>query len=136
MNEASSRPIVYVDRSLIRPGKLAELEAAMDHLAAFVASNVPQIISYGFYLDSDRSLMTVVAVHPDSASLEFHMDVGAAEFAKFADLLELQRIDVYGRVTDAVFVRLHGKAKMLGDATVVVHDRYAGFNRAPRSPSG
>lgn len=63
-----AQPIVYVDTSAIRDGKLAELEVAMKHLAAFVDTNVPHLISYAFYRDEARSRMTVVAVHPDSTS--------------------------------------------------------------------
>jgi hypothetical protein len=123
------RPIVYIDTSSIREGKLEELEAAMQHLAAFVEANVPQLISYGFFLNQDSTRMTVVAVHPDSASLEFHMDVGSDEFRKFADLIDLSRIEVYGAVSDAVLDRLHRKAQMLGSATVTVHELHAGFAR-------
>lgn len=101
----------------------------MKDLAAFVQENMPRLISYGFFLDESRSQMTVVAVHPDSASLEYHMDVGGAEFRKFADLIELLKIEVYGRVSDAVLERLRQKAKMLGGSTVAVHGLYAGFTR-------
>jgi hypothetical protein len=121
--------IVYIDTSVIRDGKLEQLEAAMKHLAAFVEANVPQLISYGFFLDQGSTEMTVVAVHPDSASLEFHLEVGAAEFRKFADLIELTRIEVYGAVSDSVLERLHGKARALGRGAVAVHDLYAGFSR-------
>ena len=124
-----SQPIVYIDTSSIREGKLEQLEVAMKALAAFVEAKVPQLISYGFFLSEDRSQMTVVAVHPDSASLEFHMEVGNDEFRKFADLLELLRIEVYGRVSEAVLERLHQKARMLGKGTVAVHDFYSGFAR-------
>jgi hypothetical protein len=124
-----TQPIVYVDISEIREGRLGELELAMKDLAAFVEANMPRLISYGFFLDEDRTQMTVVAVHPDSASLEFHMDRGGAEFRKFADLIELSRIEIYGRVSDAVLERLHEKARMLGNATVAVHELYAGFAR-------
>lgn len=124
-----SHPIVYIDTSAIREGKLGELEEAMKNLAAFVEANVPQLISYGFFLDEDRTQMTVVAVHSDSASLEFHMDVGGAEFRKFADLIDLSKIEVYGRVSDAVLERLHQKARMLGRGTVAVHEFDAGFAR-------
>ena len=48
------RPIVYIDTSTIREGKLEELQAAMKHLAAFVETNVPQLISYGLFLDKIR----------------------------------------------------------------------------------
>ncbi len=124
-----SQPIVYIDASSIREGKLDELEPAMRGLVEFVEANVPQLISYGFFLNEDRTRMTVVAVHPDSASLEFHMDVGGAEFRKFADLIDLEIITVYGRVGDAVLERLHQKARMLGSGTVEVHEFHAGFAR-------
>jgi hypothetical protein len=123
------QPIVYVDTSSIREGKLKQLEEAMKGLAAFVKANVPQLISYGFFLNQERTEMTVVAVHPDSASLEFHMEVGAREFRKFADLIDLLKIEVYGHVSDAVLERLHQKARMLGRGTVTLHDFYAGFAR-------
>ena len=94
------QPIVYVDTSAIRNGKLEELKTAMKALASFVEANVPQLISYGFFLNEDRTRMNVVAVHRDSESLQFHMDVGAGEFRKFAHLIDLLKIDVYGHVID------------------------------------
>ena len=122
-------PIIYIDTSRIREGKHQEFEVAMKNLAAFVEANMPRVISYGFFLDENRTHMTVVAVHPDSESLEFHMDVGAAEFRKFADLLDLLRIEVYGAVSEPVLERLGQKARMLGSGTVAVHELYAGFAR-------
>jgi hypothetical protein len=122
-------PIVYVDTSAIREGKHQELEVAMKDLAAFVEGSMTRVISYGFFLNEDRTQMTVVAVHSDSESLEFHMDTGAAEFRKFADFIDLLRIEVYGAVSDGVRERLHQKARMLGSGTVAVHELYAGFTR-------
>ena len=123
------QPIFYVDTSAIRAGKLEQVREAMKRLAGFVEANVPQLISYGFYLDEGQTQMTVVAVHPDSASLEYHMDVGGPEFRKFQDLIDLVRIEVYGRVTDPVRERLHQKARMLGKGTVAVHEFFSGFAR-------
>jgi hypothetical protein len=122
-------PIVYVDVSEIREGKHEELEAAMDHLSGFVETHMPRVASYGFFLDERRRTMTVVAVHPDSESLEFHMDEGNEEFRKFRDFIDLVRIDVYGDVSDGIRERLDRKARMLGRGTVTVHTRHAGFTR-------
>ena len=124
-----SQPIVYVDTSAIREGRLEQLGASMKELTTYVKANMPRLISYGFFVNESRTQMTVVAVHPDSASLVHHMDVGAAQFRKFADLIELEKIDVYGHISDAVLERLHRKAQMLGKATVAVHEFYAGFAR-------
>ena len=122
-------PIVYVDTSVIREGKQQELEIAMTDLAGFVEANMPRVISYGFFLDENRMQMTVVALHPDSESLQFHIDTGAAEFRKFADLIDLSKIEIYGVVSDGVLERLDRKARMLGSGTVAVHELYAGFAR-------
>lgn len=73
--------------------------------------------------------MTVISVHPDSESLEYHMDTGKEEFRKFADLLDLVKIEVYGSISNSVHERLRQKAQMLGDGTVDVHNFSAGFFR-------
>ena len=122
--------IVYVDTSAIREGKLEELKEAMRRLATFVEENVPEVISYGFFLDREEREMTVVAVHPDLTSLAHHLDVGAAEFSRFASLIELLAIEVYGRIDESVLERLHRKARMLGNGTVKVGHFYAGFDRS------
>lgn len=124
-----SQPIVYVDTSTIRSGKLEVVKQEIERLVEFVDANMPRLISYGFYFDEAETQMTVVAVHPDSASMIHHMDVGRPEFQKFGDLIELQRIEVYGHVTDEVLDRLHKKAEMLGTGTVAVHELRAGFHR-------
>jgi quinol monooxygenase YgiN len=126
---AMALPIVYVDVSEIRDGKLEELEQAMSHLVQFVEANMARIISYGFFIDPKRTTMTVVAIHPDAASLEFHLDEGRDEFRKFAHLIDLSRIEVYGSVTEAVVERLQRKARMLGRGSVAVHGLFAGFSR-------
>jgi hypothetical protein len=73
--------------------------------------------------------MTVLQVHPDSASMERHMEVAGPVFARFADLLELRTIDIYGSPSAKVVDQLQRKAELLGTATVSVHDRQAGFVR-------
>lgn len=123
------RPIVYIDESTIRPGKLKEVRAAAKRLTEFVEENMPRLISYGFCFDDNRQLMTVVALHPDSESLEFHIETGRAKFQEFSDLIDLSRIDVYGPVSESVVEQLEGKARMLGRGVVAVHEYYAGFSR-------
>jgi hypothetical protein len=90
----------------------------------------PQLISYEFFVDEGATQMTVIAVHPDPASLELHLDIGGRAFHKFTDFITLQTIEVYGRPSDKALEQLREKAQMLGETTdVVVHDRHAGFSR-------
>lgn len=121
--------IVYIDTSEIHDGKLEEVKAAVKELAAFIETDNPHILSYGFFFDDAASRMKVVAVHPDSEALAFHMDVGRDEFRKFADRLDLVSIEVYGDVSDAVRERLDQKAQMLGKGGVAIYSSHAGFAR-------
>lgn len=124
-----SEPILYIDTSEIRAGKLAELKAAMNELVGFIEANEPRLIAYNVYLDEDGSRMTVVHVHHDSASLEFHMKVAGPAFPKFAQFIRLLTIDVYGKLSDDLLEQMRKKARMLGNGSVRVHELHAGFAR-------
>jgi hypothetical protein len=123
-----SEPIVYIDRSEIREGAIDDLRAGVRRLVDFIDRREPQLITYGFYIDDDARNMTVVAVHPDPASLELHMDVGGEEFRKLGHLLRLTGIECYGRPSERALEQLREKAAALGDGgTVVSIGRSAGF---------
>lgn len=128
--DGASEPIVYIDHSEIRDGSLEELKAGIRKLVAFIDAHEPQLISYGFHIDEDAARMAVVAVHPDSASLELHLEVGGPEFRKLAHLIDLRSIEVYGRPSEKVLELLRQKADALGDAGGVVSTgRFDGFTR-------
>jgi hypothetical protein len=125
---SGSEPIVYIDHSDIREGSLDELKVGVSRLVDFIQVREPQLITYGFYIDDEAGKMTVVAVHPDSASLELHLDIGSSEFRKVAHLLTLTTIECYGRPSERVMEQLQQKAAALGDGgTVVSVRRFAGF---------
>lgn len=122
-------PIVFVDTSDIREGKLDELKRGIAELAEFVEANESDPIAYQVYLSADGRRMTVLQVHPDSASMERHMELAGPVFARFADLVDLRTVDVYGSPSEKVVEHLRRKAELLGTATVAVHEREAGFAR-------
>ena len=124
-----SRALIYVDTSDVREGALEELKAAIDELVEFIESNEPQIVAYNVYLSNDGRQMTVVHVHAEPASLEYHMDVAGAAFGRFADLLTLSSIRVYGEPSEKALLQLHEKARLLGCRDVSVQRLNAGFAR-------
>jgi len=124
-----SGSILYVDTSKVRDGRLADVRHAMQELAEFVRAHEPQLIAYEFYLNHDGTRMTLMAVHPDAASMDFHLNVAGPAFRKFVGLIDLERIDVYGRVSETALRQLQQKADMLGHATLTIHDLHAGFAR-------
>ena len=131
-----SGPILVVDSSEIRAGKLGEVKAGVEELVAFVEANEAEPLAYDIYFDEAGMLMTVVQIHPDSASLERHLTVAGPVFRRFADLLTLVKVDVYGRASEAALEQIRGKARLLGDAPLVVHELHAGFSRFTADGNG
>lgn len=122
-------PIIYVDRSEIRKGKIDEVKTAIKELADFIETHEPQIIAYNVYITNDGTAMTVLHVHTDSASLEKHMKIAGPKFSKFINLVKLLRIEIYGSPGAELLEQLQAKARLLGDAAVQVYNYHAGFSR-------
>jgi hypothetical protein len=124
-----SEPLVYIDTSEVREGALEELKGAIGELADFVEKSEPELISYNVYFSDDGSRMTVIHVHPDSASLDVHMDVAGPRFERFAGLVTLQSIDIFGEPSDKALAQLRDKVGLLGSGELTVHPPHAGFSR-------
>ena len=118
---STDEPIIAVDSSEIREGRIDELKAGLTELV--------EPIAYRIYIDEDGARMTVVQIHPNSASMELHMRLAGPIFQTFADFVVLTRIDLYGRPSAALVEQMRQKAGMLGNAVVVVNELHAGFAR-------
>jgi hypothetical protein len=121
--------IVYVDISDVREGALEELKAGMKELVDFVEAREPLLLAYNVYFSDDGARMTVVHVHPNSASLEYHMEVAGPVFRRFVELLTLSSIHIYGEPSEKVLEQSHEKARLLGQGDVVADALHAGFTR-------
>jgi quinol monooxygenase YgiN len=127
-----SEVLVYIDRSEIRPESVPELREGVAELVEFIEAREPQLLTYGFYIDETNRRMTVISVHPDSASLERHLEVGGPAFRKLAPLLTLTSIEVYGQPSERALEGLKQKAQALGEGgTVRVERLDVGFSRMP-----
>jgi hypothetical protein len=121
--------IVYVDISEVREGALDELKAGLKNLADFIEAKEPRLIAYNVYFSADGTRMTVVNVHPDSASLEYHMEVAGPLFRQFVELVRLSSIHIYGEPSEKALKLAHEKARLLGGGAVEVDALHAGFTR-------
>jgi hypothetical protein len=127
-----SEPILSIDTSEIQEGKLEELTTKIKALVEFVEANEPRAISYHVYFDDAHRRMTIAQLHPDSASLEYHMEVAASAFSGFVDLVTLLSIDLYGAPSAKLLDQMRRKADLLGGARLAVHGSLAGFARLDR----
>ncbi len=124
-----AEPIVYIDHSDIHEGRLDELKEGIRRIVGVIEALEPRLVAYGFHLDEAGGRMTVTAVHPDSRSLELHLEIGKEEFRSLAEMITLTGIEVYGSISDRAREMLEQKARMLGGSGVAVTERFAGFAR-------
>jgi quinol monooxygenase YgiN len=90
-----SGPFIVVFSYSIKPGKLEEARKRIAELVDFVETNEPRMIAFHCFLDEEGTTMTVVQVHPDAASMEFHLQVNAKHFATAFDYLDEQLSEQY-----------------------------------------
>jgi hypothetical protein len=125
-----SGPFIFIATNRLRPGKVdAERERAAD-LSGFIEANEPQLLAFNEYVNEEGTEVGVVQIHPDAASMGFHMEVVAERAARaYAETLEATTsIQVYGEPSDAVLTMLSRQAGAGVPMTVKRH-HIAGFSR-------
>ncbi len=126
-----SELLVATDTSQIVEGMRPKVEVAFAELVRFVKETEPRAIAYRVSFDPDGRHVTVFQVHPDSASMEYHMEIAGPMFAKFRELLRLREMHVYGRPSARLLEQLRNKVALLGTGSLTVHATFAGFDRSP-----
>ncbi len=102
-----SGPLIYVGTYAVKPGSQEQARRRLAELVDFVETNEPRLIAFNTYLDGDGTTVSIVQVHPDSASMEFHMQVNAKHFATAFDWLDASMSGQYfGPISDALAAEL------------------------------
>ena len=122
-------PFIIAFTYTIKPGKLDEARKRIAELVDFVETNEPRMIAFHCFLDDAGTKVTIVQVHPDSASMEFHMEVNAKHFATAFDFLD-KNIDErrYGQVSESLAAEF-AKWDEPGEEKVHMPVHEAGFTR-------
>ena len=102
-----SEELIYVGTTTIRPGKMEEARKHLEELVDFVETNEPRMIAFHAFLDEGDRKFVIVQVHPDSASMELHMQINAKHFATAWDFIEaIESEQYYGAISDALATEL------------------------------
>src|SRR5256885_5665890 len=118
-----SGPFIFIATNTLREGKLpAERERAAD-LGSFIEKNEPQLLAFNEYVNEDGTEVGVVQIHPDAASMEFHMGVVAERAARaYEETLEATTsIQVFGEPSETVLEMLRRQAGAGVPRTVTRH---------------
>lgn len=95
-------PFIFVSTLRIKDGKLAEFKENAAKLAQLVEEKEPRLISFNLYLDEESGRTTLVQVHPDAASMGFHMSVVSEHMRGAFDFLTEEAALVCGADSDGV----------------------------------
>jgi hypothetical protein len=97
------KPLIFVSTWKIREGRLEDYKQFAKELIVHVKAKEPQLIAFNMYFNEDETEMTSIQVHPDAASMDFHIQVLAkvigenmVEWIDRADFLEPKHIEIYG----------------------------------------
>jgi hypothetical protein len=107
-----SQPLVFIATNRLKPGALELEKARVPGLVDFIRVNEPQLIAFNEYANEDGTEVSVVQIHPDADSMEFHMRViaerAAAAYAETVDATT--SIQVFGTPSNAILELLRQQA--------------------------
>jgi hypothetical protein len=83
-----SGPFVYVGTWTLKGDKLEEGRKYLAEHCAMVEANEPRLIAFHVFLDESGRNVSVVQLHPDSASMEFHMKLLTEHLTGAFDYIE------------------------------------------------
>jgi hypothetical protein len=97
------KPLIFVSTWKIKKGRLEDYKQFAKEFMEHVKTREPQLIAFNVYFNEDETEMTNIQVHPDAASMDFHLQVLAKvigedmiEWIDRAVFLEPKHIEIYG----------------------------------------
>ncbi len=119
------QPFIFIGTYTIKEGKSDDFARYWPEYVEFVEASEPRLIAFNAYLNDDGSEVSVVQVHPDVDSMEFHMKLirEHVEQAWMDYLGDTVSTHIYGVVSDSALETM----RQLGSA---------GFNVKPHGIGG
>ena len=123
-------PFMYVGTWTIKPGKFEEAKKWLAEHADFIEKNEPRLIAFHVYFDEEGKTASVVQVHPDSSSMEFHMQLIAEHMGRAFEVIDtILSEQYYGAMSDELSKTL--AQYETPEVTVIKRPQHiAGFTRA------
>jgi hypothetical protein len=126
-----SSPFIFIATNRLKAGQLDRERKRVPGLVEFIEASEPRLIAFNEYVADAGDEVTVVQIHPDTASMEAHMNIvrDRAQEAYAETLDATVRIQVFGRPTDVILDVLRQQAG--NDVEVSVNGEHlGGFTRS------
>ena len=66
-------PFIFIATNRLKPGAYEAECHRVPGLVEFIKASEPRVLAFNEYINAQRTDVTVVQVHPDAQSMEFHM---------------------------------------------------------------
>ena len=125
-----SGPFIFIATNRLKPDAYDAERRRVPGLVEFIEAGEPRLLAFNEYVNAEHTEVTVVQVHRDAASMEFHMGVVGERAAQaYAETLDATtRIQVFGTPSDAVVETLRAQAGA-GVPLTVHAEHLGGFTR-------
>jgi hypothetical protein len=125
---AMSEQLLFVGTYAIPEGKLEEFITANQEMTEFARGNEPRLISFTTYVNEAGTEATTIHIHPDSESLEFHLEAARMRIHSGVQLVKTKRVELYGNPSDRLVKQLQSMSEMSGSWPVIVKTPLHGFS--------
>ena len=129
-------PFMLVSTFRVKEGSLEDLRDYTRRVTELMQAKEPRIIAFHCFLSEDGTEMSTIHLHPDVASMEFHMEVQRDNweetFSEVVTMLEGIRVDYYGAKPPESALETFRRA---GSEIHIKSTHLAGFTRAGTTQS-
>lgn len=122
-----AQPIIFIFTLRVREGKLDDLKRYAREINEFVEAHEPRVVAYRQFIDDTGTEMTDIQIHPDSESMEFHMQVAGQKILEAFEYVETERVEVCGSVSETLLERMRQIAG--SGVSVSIKSHLGGFDR-------
>jgi hypothetical protein len=130
------KPLIFISTWKIREGRLEDYKQFAKAFMEHVKAKESQLIAFNMYFNEDETEMTSIQVHPDAASMDFHLQALAKvigedmiEWIDRADFLEPKQFEIYG-IPSAKLLEANQPFVNAGISQSVKPLHFAGFTRS------
>ncbi|HEX5193860.1 MAG TPA: hypothetical protein VFW09_13740 [Solirubrobacteraceae bacterium] len=123
-----SDPFIFITTHTVKNNRLKDLERVTDEFLKFVHTNEPHLLSIGAYLNDDRDRLTLVQVHRNAESMDFHLQIAGEKIHEALDVVENDSVDAYGTPGE-ITQKLLDQIRATGVRVTINPNPLAGFNR-------
>jgi quinol monooxygenase YgiN len=127
-----TQPFISIATLRIKEGKLEDFTRSYTEVVETVKELEPRMIAFHGFVNEDGTEMTIIQVHPDTASMDFHMQVLRDKLAEHVaralgpELIEPTQVEYYGTPSE---IALEMDRQVPGLAVGVKPVHVGGFTR-------